>query len=149
MRCCGFGRYPAEMGFQIIFVDVPDRFPVQLNMPCDVGSGHDLAQAVDLYRQALRAPCMRVIQLPILGADTLAVGTEQFTARALQPDLGGGKVQIAHLPPDPTVDGRGLPAALMADRLKPRVRSDIHDRIFRGLVYRLADNVDSTKWEMR
>jgi hypothetical protein len=92
------------MGFQIIFVDVLDRLPVQLKMPRDVGNGHHFAQVMDLHRQALRHPQVRMKKLQILGADALAVGTEQFTVLALQPDLRGGKVQIAYLPPGPTVN---------------------------------------------
>ena len=92
------------MGFQIIFVDVLDRLPVQLKMPRDVGNGHHLTQLMDLHRQALRHPQVRVAKLQLLGADALAVGTEQFTVLALQPDLGIGKVQIADLPPGPTVN---------------------------------------------
>jgi hypothetical protein len=92
------------MGFQIKFVDVLDRLPVQLKMPRDVGNGHHFAQVMDLNRQALRHPQVRVEKLQLLSADALAMGTEQFTVLALQPDLGVGKVQIADLPPGPTVN---------------------------------------------
>jgi hypothetical protein len=38
----------AILGFQILFVDVFDRFPVQLKVPGDIGNGHHLAQLMDL-----------------------------------------------------------------------------------------------------
>lgn len=40
----------AIAGFQIVLVDVFDRFPVQLKMPGNVGDRHHFAQLVDLKR---------------------------------------------------------------------------------------------------
>jgi hypothetical protein len=72
----------AILGFQIVFVDVFDRFPVQLKMPGNIGDGHHLAQLIDLSGQPPGHPQIRVKQLQVLDADALAVGTEQLAVLA-------------------------------------------------------------------
>jgi len=69
-------------GFQIMFVDVFDRFPVQLKMSGDIGDRHHLTKLMDLSGQPPGYPQIRVKQLQVLDADALAVGTEQFTVLA-------------------------------------------------------------------
>jgi hypothetical protein len=73
----------AILGLQIVFVDVFDRFPVQLKMPGNVGDGHHLAQLMDLSGQPPGHPQIGVKQLQLLDADALAVGTEQFAVLAV------------------------------------------------------------------
>jgi len=70
------------LGFQIVLIDVFDRFPVQLKMPGDIGDGHHLAQLMDLSGQPPGHPQIRVKQLQLLDADALAVSTEQFAVLA-------------------------------------------------------------------
>lgn len=101
----------AIMGLKIKFVDILDGLPIQLKVPGDVGNGHQLAHLVDLHRQPFRHPQVRVKKLQVLGTDAMALGTDQFTVLALQPDLGVGEVQITYLPPGPAVNRRGSLAA--------------------------------------
>ena len=72
----------AILGFQIVFVDVFDRFPVQLKMPGNVGDGHHLAQLMDLSGQPPGHPQIRVKDFQLLDADALAMGTEQLAVLA-------------------------------------------------------------------
>jgi len=69
-------------GFQIVLVDVFDRFPVQLKMPGDVGDRHHLTKLMNFNGQPPGHPQIRVKQLQVLDADAPAVGTEQFTVLA-------------------------------------------------------------------
>ena len=98
----------AVVGFQILFVDVLDRFPVQLKVPGDIGDGHHLAQLVDLSGQPPGHPQIGVKELQLLDADSLAMGTEQLAVLASQPDLGAGQVQVPHRALSPAVNVGGL-----------------------------------------
>jgi hypothetical protein len=82
------------VGFQVLLVDVFDRFPVQLKVPGDIDDGHQLAQLMDFGGQPPRQSQIGVKKLQILDADALAMATEQFTVLAAQPDFGTGQVQI-------------------------------------------------------
>jgi len=92
------------LGFQIVFVDVLDCFPVQLKVPGHVGDGHHLAQLVDLSGQPPGHPQIGVKDLQLFDADALAVVTEQFAVLAAQPDPGAGEIQIPDFTPGPTVN---------------------------------------------
>ena len=72
----------AILGFQIVFVDVFDRFPVQLKMPGNVGDGHHLAQLIDLSGQPSGHSQIRVKEFQLFDADALAMGTEQLAVLA-------------------------------------------------------------------
>lgn len=80
------------MGFQVLLVDVLDRFPVKPKVPGDVGDGHHLAQLMDRSGQSPRDPQIRVKEFQVLNTDSLAMAAEQFAVLTLQPDLGGRQV---------------------------------------------------------
>jgi len=137
------------VGFQILLVDVLDRFPVQLKVPGDIGDGHHLAQLMDLSGQPPGHPQIGVKDLQFLDADSLAMGTEQFTVLAAQPDLSAGQVQIPHRALSPAVDcGRFVPTQ-MTDGLEPLVGNHIDYGFCCGGIHRLLGNFDSTKGEIR
>jgi hypothetical protein len=116
------------MGFQILFVDVLDRFPVQLKMPGDIGDGHHLAQLMDRSGQPPRDPQIRVKEFQILDTDSLTMGTKQLAVLASQPDLSVGQVQIPYRALGPAVDAGSLLPAQMTYGLKALVRGDIDKR---------------------
>ena len=70
------------VGFQVLLVDVFDRFPVQLKVPGDIGDGHHLAEFMDLGGQPPSHPQIGVKKLQILDADSLAMATEQLAVIA-------------------------------------------------------------------
>jgi hypothetical protein len=137
------------MGFQILFVDVLDRFPVQLKVPGDIGDGHHLAQLMDRSGQPPGDPQIRMKQFQLLDADSLTMGTEQLAVLAAQPDLSLGQVQIPYRALRPAVDAGSLLPAQMAYGLKALVRNDIDYRFGRSVIQRLFGNFDSTKGEIR
>jgi hypothetical protein len=139
----------AIVGFQILLVDVLDRFPVKLKVPGDIGDGHHLAQLMDLSGQPPGHPQIGVKDLQFLDADSLAMGTEQLTVLAAQPDLSAGQVQIPHRALSPAVDcGRFVPTQ-MTDGLEPLVGNHIDYGFCCGGIHRLLGNFDSTKGEIR
>ncbi len=135
------------MGFQVLLVDVLDRFPVQPKVPGDVGDGHPLAQLMDQSGQPARDPQIRVKQLQLLEADTLAMAAEQFAVMPLQPDLGGRQVQIPYGPLRPAVEAGSFLPAQVAHGTKALVRDNIDYRFGCSGVHRLFGNFDSTKGE--
>lgn len=72
----------AILGFQIVLVDVFDRFPVQLKMPGNIGDRHHLTKLMDLSGQPPGHPQIRVKEFQLLDADALAMGTEQLAVLA-------------------------------------------------------------------
>ncbi len=58
-------------------------------------AGHQLTHLMDLHRQSLRHPQVRVKELQVLGTVALTLGADEYTVLALQPDLGVGELQIA------------------------------------------------------
>jgi hypothetical protein len=139
----------AVVVFQILFVDVLDRFPVQLKVPGDIGNRHQLAQLMDLGGQPPSHPQIRVKKLQILDADTLAMATQQLAVLAAQPDLRAGQVQVPNRALSPAVDAGSLLAANMTDGLEPLVGPHIDNRFCGRGVHGLFGNFDSTKGEIR
>jgi len=137
------------VGLQILLVDVLDRFPVQLKVTGDIDDGHDLTQLVDLGGQPPGYPQIGVKDLQLLDANSLAMGTEQFTVLAAQPDLGTGQVQVSYRALGPTVHAGSLLAAHMTDGLEPLVGYYIDYRFGGTRLQRLFGNFDSTKGEIR
>jgi len=137
------------MGFQILFVDVLDRFPVQLKVPGDIGNGHHFAQLMDRSGQAPGHPQIRVKQLQFLDTDSLTMGTEQLAVLTAQPNLSVGQVQIPNRALGPAVDAGSLLPAQMTHGLKTFVRDDINYRFGCGGIHGLFGNFDSTKGEIR
>jgi hypothetical protein len=84
--------YLAIVGFQILFVDFLDRFPIQLKMPSHLGDRHHFAELMDISCQSPGNPQIRVKKLQFLDTDVLAMGTKQFAICTAQPDLSTGKV---------------------------------------------------------
>jgi len=72
----------AVVSFQMLLVDVLDRFPVQVKVPGDIGDGHHLAQLMDLGGQSPGYPQIGVKEFQFFDADALAVVTEQFAVLA-------------------------------------------------------------------
>jgi hypothetical protein len=139
----------AIVGFQILLVDIFDRFPVQLKVPGDISDGHHLAQLMDLSGQSPGHPQIGVKDLQFLDADSLAMGTEQFTVLAAQPDRRAGQVEVPHRALSPAVNVGSLLPAQMTHRLKALVRDDIDYGFCCGGIHRLLGNFDSTKGEIR
>lgn len=139
----------AIVGFQILLVDVFDRFPIQLKVPGDIGDGHHLAQLMNLGGQPPGHPQIGVKDLQLLDADSLAMGTEQFTVLAVQPDLSAGQVEIPHRALGPAVNGWGFVPAQVANRLESLVGNHIDNGFCCSRVHRLFGDFNSTKGEIR
>jgi hypothetical protein len=136
------------VGFQVLLVDVLDRFPVQPKVPGDVGDGHHLAQLMDQSGQPPRDPQIRVKEFQVLNTDSLTMAAEQFAVLTLQPNPGAGQVQIPYRPLRPAVDAGGLLPAHVADGNKALVGDDIDYRFCSGGIHGLFGNFDSTKGEI-
>jgi hypothetical protein len=137
------------VGLQILLVDVLDRFPVQLKVPGDIDDGHDLTQLMDLGGQPPGYSQIGVKDLQLLDADSLAMGTEQFTVLATQPDLSAGQVQVSYRTLSPAMNSWCFVPTQMTDGLEPVVGSYIDNSFYPSGVHRLVDNFDSTKGEIR
>jgi hypothetical protein len=138
----------AVMGFQVLFVDVLDRFPVQLEVPGHIADGHHGAQLVDGRRQPTGHPQIRVKEFQLLDADTLAMSAEQLAVITSQPHLGAGQVEVSYRALSPTVNVGGLLAAPMTHGMEALVRDHIDDGFGGIRVNHLFDDFDSTKGEV-
>ena len=97
-------------------------------MPRDIGYRHRLAQLMDRSGQPPGYSQVRVKQLQVFDADSLAMGTQQLAVLASQPDLSVGQVQIPYRALGPAVDAGSLLPSQMTYGLKALVRGDIDKR---------------------
>ena len=138
----------AVMGFQILFVDVLDRLPVQLEVSSHIADGHHGAQLVDGRRQPPGHPQIRVKEFQLLDADALAVSAEQLAVITSQPDLGAGQVEVSHRALSPAVNVAGLLPAQMTHGMKALVGNHLDDGFGGIRVNHLLDDFDSTRGEV-
>jgi hypothetical protein len=78
------------LGLKILFVDLLDRFPVQLKMLGHLGDRHHFAKMMDICCQSPGNPQIRVKKLQFLDTDALAIGTEQLAIFTANPDFSTG-----------------------------------------------------------
>ena len=138
----------AVMGFQVLFVDVLDRLPVQLEVPGHIADGHHAAQLVDGCRQPTGHPQIRVKEFQLLDADALAMSAEQLAVITSQPHLGAGQVEVSHRALSPAVNTAGLLPAQMTHGMEALVGNHIDDGFGGIRVNHLLDDFDSTKGEV-
>ena len=138
----------AVMGFQVLFVDVLDRLPVQLEVPGHIADGHHVAQLVDGRRQPAGHPQIRVKEPQLLDADALAVSAQQLAVIASQPHLGAGQVEVPYRALSPAVNTAGLLSAPMTHGMEALVGNHIDDGFGGIRVNHLLDDFDSTKGEV-
>jgi hypothetical protein len=131
------------------FVYVFDRFPIQLQMSSYFDDGHKPTQVVNIKRQALGYPQIRMKQLQILDTDLMTFDTKQFAIPTGKPHFGSCQVQIANRALCPTVDSSGFLAATLTNGLKAFVGLRLNARLGSIGQNLLIDNFDSTKGEIR
>jgi hypothetical protein len=83
--------------------------------------GHKPTQVVNIKRQAVGDPQIRMKQFQIFDADPMAVGTKQLAILAGKPHLGACQVQIAIRAMHTTVDTGSLLTATLTNRIKAHV----------------------------
>jgi hypothetical protein len=93
------------VGLKILFVDLPDRFPVQIKMLGHLGDCHHFAEAMKIRCQPLGSSQIRVKKLKLLDTDALAIGTHELAIFTVNPDLRSGQIQIPDGALSPTVNG--------------------------------------------
>ena len=64
------------VGLKILFVDLLDRFPVQLKMLGHLGDRHHFAEMMDISCQSSGYPQIRVEKLQFFDTNALAIGTK-------------------------------------------------------------------------
>lgn len=138
----------AVMAFQVLFIDVLDRLPVQLEVPSHIADGHHGAQLVDGRRQPASHTQVRVKDAKLLDADAVAMSAEQLAVITSQPDLGAGQVEIPHRALSPAVNTAGLLSAHMTHGLEALVGDHIDDGLGGSRLNHLLDDFDSTKGEV-
>ena len=111
-------------------------------------AGHKPTQVVNIKREPMGHPQIRMKQVQILDADLLAFGTKQLAILTADPHFGRCQVQIANRALRPTVDAGGLLAATLTNRQKAFVGLSLNAS-FSGIGQNLLiDNFDSTKGEI-
>jgi len=104
---------------------------------------------VNIERQPVGHPQIRMKQVQIFDADLTAVGTKQLAVLTGKPDLGACQIQIANRALGPTVDSGGFLAAALTNRVKAFVGLSLNTRLAGIGQNLLIDNFDSTKGEIR
>lgn len=139
----------AVLAFQKLLVDGLDRFPVQVQMLRDFSYRHDLTQLINIVGQTSGNPDVRIKQLQILGANFPTHRTEQLSVSAIEPHLGGGKVQVPDLALCPAMSSIDLVAAFVTHRLVAPTRDYLDGRGCSIRSNMLSDNFYSTKGKVR
>jgi len=80
------------VGLKILFVDLLDRFPVQLKMLGHLSDCHHFAEMMDICCQSPGNPQIRVKKFQLLDTDATAIGTEQLAIFTAHPDLCTGQI---------------------------------------------------------
>ena len=149
----GQGTKPLIIGLPIVslqelLIDSLDCFPIQSQMTSRLLDCHNPAELVNIARQSLGHPHVRVEKIELFDGNLLTVGTNDFPVMAEYPDPCRAKVQVSNPPPLLAVDPSGLLSTDMADRLESFVgyRLQVSPLGIGG--HPLPENTDSWKGEI-
>jgi len=139
--------YPV-VSLQKLLIDSLDRFPVQVQMTRHLLDSHKSAELVNVTRQSLGHPQIRIEKIELFDGNLLTVGTHDLPVMAENPDPSLSKVQVSDPSPLLAVDPSGLSPTDMADRLESFVRYCLQVSLPGTGGYPLPDNTDSRKREI-
>ena len=139
--------YPV-VSLQKLLIDSLDRFPVQVQMMGHLLDSHEFAKLVNVTRQSLGHPQIRIEQIELFDGNLLTVGTHDLPVMAEDPEPCLSKVQVSDPSPLLAVDPSGLSPTDMADRLESFVRYCLQVSLPGTGGYPLPDNTDSRKREI-
>jgi hypothetical protein len=136
------------VSLQELLIDSLDCFPVQTQMTSYPLDSHKLAKLVNVTRQSLGHPQIRIEEIEFFDGNLLTVGTNDLPVMAEDPDPGLSKVQVSDPPFLLAVDPSGLLPTDMTDGLQSFVRDCLQVGFLGIAGYSLPDNTDSRKGEI-